>query len=105
VVGAAADHGDAPALALLAEVGGTLGRALAGAVNLLGPGAVFIMGEYTTPLWRHLGPSFDAVLRRHLLPCVQDITVEVRTGRDGLVPFSAACVVLAAPLAARRHTR
>jgi predicted NBD/HSP70 family sugar kinase len=99
---AVADGGDVRALALLADAGGLLGRALAGTVNLLGPERVVVIGEIA-PLWPHLAGSFDRALAAHLLPCVRDAHVDVRPWDDKLLAAGAARVVLAAPLAAPRQ--
>ena len=101
-LGAAARRGAAPASRLLDEAGALLGRALAGAVNLLGPEAVIVIGEITA-LWPHLGTPFDRALAAHLLPCVRETRIDVRPWDDQLIAAGAARIVLAAPLAAPRQ--
>jgi predicted NBD/HSP70 family sugar kinase len=101
-LGLAAGQGSPAAVALLAEAGELLGRALAGAVNLLGPRLVIVIGEIT-PLWPRLAESFSRALAAHLLPCVRQTRIEVRPWDDGLIAAAAAGIVLAAPLAAPRQ--
>jgi predicted NBD/HSP70 family sugar kinase len=101
---AAADRGEAVATQLLAEAGAILGRALGGAVNLLGPEAVFIVGEIAE-VWPHLAGAFREALDASLLPCVRETRIDVREWDDSLVAFGAAGIVLSAPLAARRQTQ
>ena len=101
-LGLAAEHGSPAAVALLAEAGELLGRALAGAVNLLGPRLVIVIGEIA-PLWPRLAEPFDRALAAHLLPCVRQTRIEVRPWDDDLIAVAAAGIVLAAPLAAPRQ--
>ena len=101
-LGAAARRGGGAAPRLLDEAGTLLGRALAGAVNLLGPEAVIVIGEITA-LWPHLGEPFNRALAAHLLPCVRGTRIDVRPWDDQLIAAGAARIVLAAPLAAPRQ--
>jgi predicted NBD/HSP70 family sugar kinase len=101
---AAARAGAPVAVTVLAEAGEVLGRALAGAVNLLGPAAVLVMGELVA-LWPYLGNSFDQGLRAGALPALRGTTIEVRDWHDGMIAFGAAGIVLAAPLAVPRQTQ
>lgn len=101
-LGAAAAAGESRVLAMLADAGRTLGRALAGVVNLLGPEAVLVMGEIA-PLWPHLAGTCHAALRAHTLACLRDIPIELRDWDDSMLAFGAAGIVLAAPLAAPRQ--
>jgi len=101
-LGLAAEQGSPAAVALLAEAGELLGRALAGAVNLLGPRLVIVIGEIV-PLWPRLAEPFNRALAAHLLPCVRQTRIEVRRWDDGLIAVAAAGIVLAAPLAAPRQ--
>jgi predicted NBD/HSP70 family sugar kinase len=98
----AAEQGRPAAVALLAEAGELLGRALAGAINLLGPRMVIVIGEIA-PLWPLLASSFDRALAAHLLPCVRQTRIDVRRWDDDLIAAAAAGIVLAAPLAAPRQ--
>jgi len=98
----AAEHGSQAAVELLAGAGELLGRALAGAVNLLGPRMVIVIGEIA-PLWPRLAASFGRALAAHLLPCVRETRIEVRPWDDDLIAVAAAGIVLAAPLAAPRQ--
>jgi predicted NBD/HSP70 family sugar kinase len=99
---AAADHGVDGALPLLDQAGALLGRALAGAVNLLGPQALVIIGEITQ-LWHHLAAPFRQSLEAHLIPDAREIQVDVRPWDEQLIARGAAGIVLAAPLAAPRQ--
>ena len=101
-LGRAADDGHPAAVALLDEAGELLGRALAGAINLLGPRLVIVIGEIA-PLWPRLAEPFDRALAAHLLPCVQQTRIDVRPWDDDLIAVAAAGIVLAAPLAAPRQ--
>lgn len=101
-LGRAADDGRPAAVALLAEAGELLGRALAGAINLLGPRLVIVIGEIA-PLWPRLAEPFDRALAAHLLPCVRQTRIDVRPWDDDLIAVAAAGIVLAAPLAAPRQ--
>lgn len=96
---AAADGGAHSAMELLGEAGELLGRALSGAVNLLGPRSVVLMGEITL-LWPHLAESFHQSLAEHLLPMVRETRIDVRPWQEQVFAIGAAGIVLAAPLAA-----
>ncbi len=100
---AAADHGTSSALALLGQAGELLGRALAGAVNLLGVRALVIIGEITQ-FWHHLDAPFLRSLGAHLIPDAREIQVDVRPWDEQLIARGAAGIVLAAPLAAPRQS-
>jgi predicted NBD/HSP70 family sugar kinase len=99
---AAALRGDQKALDLLNHAGTLLGRALAGAVNLLGPQTVVVMGEITA-LWRHLSEPFHRALAMHLLPAGRETRIDVRAWDEELIAASAARIALGAPLAAPRQ--
>jgi predicted NBD/HSP70 family sugar kinase len=99
---AAASGGDRRAVDLLDQAGVLLGRALAGAVNLLGPQTVVVMGEITA-LWRHLSEPFHRSLAMHLLPAGRETRIDVRDWDEELIAASAARIVLGAPLAAPRQ--
>ena len=101
-LGQAAGDGRPAAVALLDEAGELLGRALAGAINLLGPRLVIVIGEIA-PLWPQLAEPFDRALAAHLLPCVRQTRIDVRPWDDDLIAVAAAGIVLAAPLAAPRQ--
>jgi predicted NBD/HSP70 family sugar kinase len=98
----AALRGDQTALELLDHAGTLLGRALAGAVNLLGPQTVVVMGEITA-LWRHLSEPFHHALAMHLLPAGRETRIDVRAWDEELIAASAARIALGAPLAAPRQ--
>jgi predicted NBD/HSP70 family sugar kinase len=98
----AAVAGDPRVREVLATAGHTLGRALAGVVNLLGPEAVLVVGEIAV-VWEFLADAFDAALRGSVLDCLRATPVEVRDWDDGAIAFGAAGIVLAAPLAVPRQ--
>ncbi|HEU5352830.1 MAG TPA: ROK family transcriptional regulator [Actinocrinis sp.] len=99
---AAASSGDKRAVDLLDHAGALLGRALAGAVNLLGPQTVVVIGEITA-LWQHLSEPFHHALAMHVLPAGQDTRIDVRAWDEELIAASAARIALGAPLAAARQ--
>jgi predicted NBD/HSP70 family sugar kinase len=101
-LGAAAGRGDQRAVQLLEQAAALLGRALAGAVNLLGPQTVVVMGEITA-LWQHLSEPFHQSLSAHLLPSGRNTRIDVRSWDEELIAASAARIVLGAPLAAPRQ--
>jgi len=101
-LGAAAARGDQRAVDLLDRAGTLLGRALAGAVNLLGPQTVVVMGEITA-LWQHLSAPFHRALAMHVLPAGRDTRIDVRAWDEELIAASAARIALGAPLAAPRQ--
>lgn len=98
----AADGEVRRALDLLGEAGELLGRVLAGAVNLLGPRSLVIIGEITL-LWPHLAVAFHRSLAAHLIPATRETCVDVRPWDEQLIARAAAGIVLAAPLAAPRQ--
>lgn len=93
---AAADRGDEPARAIYAEAGATLGRAVAGLVNVLDPELVVVLGEGTVG-WHHWRPGFEPTLRAHLLPARRGIAVDVESWDDYSWALGAAALVLAVP--------
>jgi predicted NBD/HSP70 family sugar kinase len=97
-LGAAADRGDTAAVGLLTRAATVLGRALAGAVNLLGPETIYLRGEIVE-LWHHMEPPFRTALAACLLPAARGTLIDVQPWDDSLVAFGAAGIVLAAPLA------
>ncbi|MGH3167119.1 MAG: ROK family protein, partial [Trebonia sp.] len=98
----AADGGSTAAVSLLGSAGELLGRVLAGAVNLLGPRSLVVIGEITM-LWPHLAGAFEGALAAHLIPGARGTSVDVREWDECLIARGAAGIVLAAPLAAPRQ--
>jgi len=94
---ALADGGDPGALAVYANAGAILGRAVSGLVNVLGPELVLVSGEGTQS-WRHLEPAFERELRSSLFPPLQDVRVEVDPWDDAKWAVGAATLVLRATL-------
>jgi predicted NBD/HSP70 family sugar kinase len=90
-----ADAGDAGAAGIFARAGLTLGRAVAGLVNVLGPGLVLVSGE-GTQAWAHMAASFEDGFRPHLFPPLGGIEVEVDPWDDVKWAVGAAALVLRA---------
>jgi predicted NBD/HSP70 family sugar kinase len=93
---AAADVGEAAALAIFATAGRLLGRALAGVVHTIDPGIVVIQGEGVTA-WRHWQSPFEASFRRHLMPSRRSLRYQVHAWSEQQWTLGAASLVLAAP--------
>ena len=95
-----ADAGNAEAREIFAHAGHQLGRALAGAVNLLDPEVVVLLGE-GMQAWSHWQDSFDAALRSSLVPGKRGVGVEVERWDDDRWAQGAAALVLATPFDAQ----
>ncbi|MER7275119.1 ROK family transcriptional regulator [Dactylosporangium sp. NPDC000244] len=93
---AAADRGDAPATGILAEAGRLLGRAVAGAANILDPDRIVIAGEGVAH-WIHWDAAFRAEFARRQVRRADGITLVVDTWDDSNWAQGAAALVLAAP--------
>jgi predicted NBD/HSP70 family sugar kinase len=89
----AADGGDAKAVAVFAEAGRVLGRAVSGLVNVLSPELVLISGEGTQS-WPHMAKSFDAALRENVFRPLVGVQVEVDPWDDAKWAVGAAALVL-----------
>lgn len=90
---AATGHG--AALALFADAGATLGRSVAGLVNVLSPQLVLVSGEGTQG-WPYYAPRFDEELRANLFPAFRNVEVEVDPWDDAKWAIGAAALVLRA---------
>lgn len=90
-----ADSGDPAARTLYAEAGSTLGRAVAGAVNLFSPQLVLVSGE-GTQAWPHLAAAFDDAFRSALFGPLRDTPLEIDPWDDGKWARGAAALVLRA---------
>ncbi len=88
-----ADRGDPGARNLYARAAETLGRALAGIVNVLSPELVLVSGE-GTQAWRHLSTAFDRSLREAIFPPLRGVPVEVDPWDDAKWARGAAALVL-----------
>lgn len=95
-----ADAGNAEAREIFAHAGHQLGRAMAGAVNLLDPEVVVLLGE-GVQAWSHWQDAFDAALRSALVPGKRGVTVEVERWDDDRWAQGAAALVLATPFDAQ----
>ncbi len=87
--------GDARAVALFADAGAILGRAVAGLVNVLSPQLVLVSGE-GTQAWPYYARRFDDELRANLFPAFGDVEVEVDPWDDAKWAIGAAALVLRA---------
>jgi predicted NBD/HSP70 family sugar kinase len=94
-----ADGGSRGAQQIYARAGGTLGRAVAGLVNVLSPQLVLISGE-GTQAWPHLAADFERALRLDLFEPLRDVAVEVDPWDDAKWARGAAALVLRATFAA-----
>ena len=88
-----ADEGDAGACDLYAQAGETLGRVLAGVVNVLSPELILVSGEGMRA-WRHLSTAFDRSLRDAIFPPLRGVPVEVDPWDDAKWARGAAALVL-----------
>lgn len=84
---------DDRAKAIFAEAGATLGRTVAGVVNVLSPQLVLMSGE-GAQAWPYLGPSFEEALRRHVFPPLAGVELEVDPWDDAKWAVGAAALVL-----------
>jgi predicted NBD/HSP70 family sugar kinase len=91
-----ADAGNEEAREIFAHAGHTFGRALAGAVNLLDPEVVVLLGE-GVQAWPHWEQAFDRALRSALVPGKRGTPVVVETWQDDRWAQGAAALVLATP--------
>lgn len=92
----AADAGEPAARAVYAEAGTLLGRTLAGAVHLLDPEVVVLLGE-GIDAWAHWEDAFETSFRRHLMPARRDVRVLVEPWTEDQWAVGAASLVLASP--------
>jgi len=97
---ALADAGNDEAREIFSHAGHQLGRALAGAVNLLDPEVVVLLGE-GVQAWAHWTASFDGALRNALVPGKRGVAVEVERWDDDRWAQGAAALVLATPFDAQ----
>lgn len=97
---ALADAGNEGAREIFAHAGHQLGRALAGAVNLLDPEIVVLSGE-GVEAWAHWSTAFEHALRSALVPGKRGIAVAVERWQDDRWAQGAAALVLATPFDAQ----
>lgn len=97
---ALADSGNEEAREIFAHAGHALGRALAGAVNLLDPEIVVLSGE-GMEAWAHWSGAFDRALRSALVPGKRGTSVVVERWDDDRWAQGAAALVLATPFDAQ----
>ncbi|MFJ1969350.1 ROK family protein [Streptomyces sp. NPDC087903] len=88
--------GDPDILALLADVGAILGRALAGVVNLLGTPTIAVIGDNYV-LWPGLEPGFLDAMRTSPVTAAHRVKVTVRPWTDSQHAWGAASLALGAP--------
>jgi predicted NBD/HSP70 family sugar kinase len=94
---ALADSGEPRARRLYERAGASLGRAVAGLVNVLDPSLMLVSGEGTRA-WRHLEQSFESELRRSIFPPLRGVAVEIDPWDDAKWARGAAALVLGATL-------
>jgi len=92
----AADDGDAAALEIYREAGTTLGRALAGVVQIIDPEVIVLLGE-GIDAWRYWAPGFEPSFRGHLMPARRGIPFAVESWAEDKWALGAAALVLATP--------
>lgn len=92
----AADRGDRAALAMFADAGRLLGRAVAGVANVLDPDRIVVAGEGVAS-WIHWDAAFRTEFGRRQLRRRSEITVVVDSWDDSSWAQGAAALVLAAP--------
>jgi predicted NBD/HSP70 family sugar kinase len=100
----AADAGDARARSILGEAGATLGRAVAGLVNILSPQRVIVSGE-GIQAWDHWAIRFDDALRSAVFPPLTGVEVQVDPWDDAKWARGAAALVLKATFSAPLYER
>ncbi|WP_104177050.1 ROK family transcriptional regulator [Cryobacterium sp. Y50] len=93
---AEANAGNTVAQKVFGDAGHLLGRALAGVVNLLDPGAVLLLGEGVTA-WPHWAFGFEPSFRASLLNAKRNIDVVVESWQDDRWAQGAAALVFATP--------
>lgn len=87
---------DRDVLALLADIGVILGRALAGVVNLLGSPAIAVIGE-NHALWPGLEPGFLDAMRTSPITAAHRVKIVVRPWHDSGHAHGAATLALGVP--------
>ncbi|MFN8519611.1 MAG: ROK family transcriptional regulator [Chloroflexota bacterium] len=93
-----ADQGDRTAARIFATAGATLGRAVAGLVNVLSPELIIVSGE-GSDAWTHLEASFRRELDRATFPSLRGTEVAVDPWDDAKWARGAAALVLRATFA------
>jgi predicted NBD/HSP70 family sugar kinase len=94
---ALAAAGDLRAVRIFADAGATLGRAVAGLVNILSPELVLISGE-GTQAWPHMAASFERELANAVFAPLGQVPVEIDPWDDAKWARGAAALVLRATL-------
>lgn len=93
---AAARAGEPGALEIFATAGRLLGQALAGAVQVLEPEVVVLLGE-GVDAWSFWEDSFEFTFRAHLMPARRGMPFLVEPWTDDRWALGAATLVLSAP--------
>jgi predicted NBD/HSP70 family sugar kinase len=93
-----ADRGDPTATRIFATAGATLGRAVAGLVNVLSPELIIVSGE-GSDAWAHLAAPFRQELDRATFPSLRGTEVAVDPWDDAKWARGAAALVLRATFA------
>lgn len=99
-----ADAGQPDALAIYADAGAILGRAVGGLVNVLSPQLVILSGEGARA-WNHLSTTFTAAFRAATFASLRGVGLEVDPWDDAKWARGAAALVLRATFAAPLYER
>ncbi len=94
-----ADDGDPGALPIYGRAGSTLGRAVAGLVNVLNPQLILLSGE-GIHAWPHMAATFSAALEENTFSPLRGTRVEIDPWDDAKWARGAAALVLRATFAA-----
>lgn len=99
-----ADDGHTEARRIYATAGATLGRAVAGLVNVLSPQLVILSGEGARA-WMHLATTFTSSFRAATFQSLRGVELEVDPWDDAKWARGAAALVLRATFAAPLYER
>jgi predicted NBD/HSP70 family sugar kinase len=99
-----ADDGHPEARRIYATAGATLGRAVAGLVNVLSPQVVILSGEGARA-WMHVATTFTSSFRAATFPSLRGVELEVDPWDDAKWARGAAALVLRATFAAPLYER
>ena len=91
-----ADNGRPEAVAIYAQAGARLARAIAAPLAVIDPEVIFVAGEGTAA-WRHWEGSFRSTLQQMLPAAILGVPVEVCSWDDTSWARGAAAIVLATP--------
>lgn len=98
-----ADAGNQNAIALFRQAGHTLGRTIAGMVNILDP-EIITLFEEGADAWSHFALGFEPAFRSALVPHKRGLITVTQSWQPNNGARSAACLILAAPFDEFGHT-